>query len=164
MPAQSTDRLFRELNSQLTRLRLSVAQYILGSAPYLKDVDKEAMGAVREIAGAEEALAVEATDLIDQLDGVPQVGLSDPLFADINYSSFPYLIGVMIRWEQREVERCAAGLEAVADNAEAKGLVEKILALHEGQLAKLQDIRARRYPTPNPTDSSAGADEAEAAT
>lgn len=147
MPELTFQQLINELNRCLTTLRNSTATYLSNSNPYVADRDKDAVRAIGEITSVEHQLADRMTELIESMSGVPQVGLTDPALADLNYLSFPFILDVLIRAKEKEVALYERRLGTVEDSPKVKELLQDILEEHQAHLKKLQTIRGNRYPS-----------------
>lgn len=147
MPELTFQQLIDELNRCLTTLRNSTATYLSNSNPYVADRDKDAQRAIGEITSVEHQFADRMTALIESMDGVPQVGLTDPALAELNYLSFPFILDVLIRDKEKEVALYERRLESVGDFPKTNALLQEILEEHQTHLKKLQTIRSNRYPS-----------------
>lgn len=145
MPALTSDDVVNTLNHCLTKLVNSTAAYVTDSTPYTTDADKDALAAMQEIATAERGHAEGISRLIEEMDGIPQTGLPDPLLAEMNYLSFPYLLDVVMKDKLREIALYEKRVAASEGHPAAKALLSAILEEHRAHLAKLKDIRERRY-------------------
>ncbi|GEM_PF-5690022 len=146
MAEPSADHVIDTLNACLPKLAFSMSRYIAEEAyPYLEDGDKEAMGAVAEAAAAERNHERALSALIERLEGIPQSGAPNPLLANLNYGSFPWLLDELIRDKTAEIDACRKRLPTLEDAPEAHALLQGILADHEAHLKKFADVRARRY-------------------
>lgn len=141
------------LNRALAPLRYSTAQYITESNPYLSDADRDAMRSVQAVGQEDAELATRLIQLIERLEGIPQVGTPDPLFAELNYLSFPYLLDVLIREKGKQTEAIEERGAAVEGNELAQALLAEVLQTHETQLKKLKDLRERKYKRDEPAEA-----------
>ena len=145
MTAPTHDQISEILNQSLNRSQHSVAAYILGSYPYLTDKDKDAVGAVGEVAAADAKFTDRILHEIDRLGGVPQTSGPDPMIAELNYLSYPHLLDVVIRNTEKEIPICKERIKALDEAPKAKELLDQILAEQEAHLTKLRAIREKRY-------------------
>lgn len=150
MPHPTRDQIIHALNNCLTPFANSLAAYLLDTDPYLTDSDKDAMGALAEIAASDKKFEHRISEMILELDGIPQIGSVDPEVSEMNYLSFPYLLDVMIRYERREVERYGPLPGLVPNYPDVKRLFSDILKSHEDHLGKLEGIRKNRYKSDEP--------------
>lgn len=147
MAAATHDQIIDGLNYCLNKLGSSTAQYILSATPYTTDADKNAMGAIKEMAGTERELATECLALIENLEGIPSAGVANPLFAELNYLSFPYLLDILIRETEAEIPQFQKLLPGAESEPGMKPLLEKAIQARTQQLKKLKDIREKSYKT-----------------
>lgn len=145
MAVLSTDDIIGTVNQCLTRLQNSTAAYILDTNPYLSDNDQDAMKAIKAIANEEAAFCPLLERLIEKLEGIPQPGLPDPMLAELNYLSFPWLLDVMIKDKERDLVRQTKRVAQAEGFPEVKSIFEKIRDMHTEHIAKLKDIKARKY-------------------
>ena len=97
--------LIDTLNDLAGGLEHSAARYLVNSDPYVTDVDKDAVGAMKAIATAEGELAARLVHLIQNLDGIPSLGLVDAELLAYNYLSFPFLLDVLIGYKEKSIAR-----------------------------------------------------------
>jgi bacterioferritin (cytochrome b1) len=160
MALPTRDQIINGLNASLTTFANSLAAYLLETDPYLNDNDKDAMGAVAEIAAADQRFESAVTKLIGELDGIPQIGSVDPQLSEMNYLSFPYLLDVLIEYKKKEIARYRPIPAKVAHYPDVRALFSEILKTHEDHLAKLEGIRKNRYKSaePGPKETRAEAE------
>ncbi len=170
MALPTREQIINALNNCLTPIANSMAAYLLETDPYLTANDKDAMGAVSEIAASDKKYENAISELILDLDGIPQIGSVNPELSEMNYLSFPYLLDVMIEHEKKIVDRYRPLAALVPHYPEVKRLFQSILKDHEQFLEKLEGIRKARYKSDEPEapvespDENANAGEPDAAT
>jgi bacterioferritin (cytochrome b1) len=150
MALPTRQQIINALNNCLTPFANSMAAYLLETDPYLTPNDKDAMGAVSEIAAADKKYEHAISELILELDGIPQIGSVDPELSEMNYLSFPYLLDVMIEHEQKVIDRYRPLSALVPHYPDVKRLFQSILNDHEQLLEKLKGIRKSRYKSDEP--------------
>jgi bacterioferritin (cytochrome b1) len=155
MALPTRDQIINALNSSLTTFANSLAAYLLETDPYVTDNDKDAMGAVAELAAADNKFEQAVTNMIGELDGIPQIGSVDPQLSELNYLSFPYLLDVLIEYKKKEIARYRPIPAKVAHYPDVKALFSDILKTHEDHLAKLEGIRKNRYKSAEPAPKEA---------
>jgi hypothetical protein len=139
------EQIFNLMNDCLSKLEHSTAEYALQTNPYLSDKDQDSMKAIQAVAAEETALAAELYRLIESMDGIPLPGLPDPLFAEMNYLSFPHLLDIVIRDKEKTAKKHAPRVEKATGFPKVKAFFEKVAASHEDHLKKLKDLRERKY-------------------
>lgn len=159
MARPTRQQIINALNNCLTPLANSVAAYLLETEPYTTANDKDAMGAIQEIAASDKKFEHEISEMILELEGIPQIGSVDPEIAELNYLSFPYLLDVMIEREKKEVARYKPLPPLVPHYPDVRRLFQDILKAHEGHLEKLQGIRKNRYKSDEPEEPEEQASE-----
>lgn len=149
--------IINALNRSLTTFANSLPAYLLETDPYLTDNDKDAMAAVTEIAASDKKFERALTEMVLELEGIPQIGSVDPVLSELNYLSFPHLLDVLIAHKKKEVARYSPLPAKVQHYPDVKALFAAILKAHEDHLAKLEGIRKSRYKgaeAPAATDAS----------
>lgn len=152
MAQVSEEQIINDLNRCLTVLTGSVAEYLLESDPYITDNDKDAMGALAEIAAADKKFGREAGLLIEELEGIPQMGAFNPALAGYNYLSFPTLLDVMIEHKQQQIPMYRELIGRVPNYPDVRSFYQRVLAAHEQHLERLQSIRKSRYKSEEPEE------------
>lgn len=150
MARPTRQQIINALNNCLTPLANSMAAYLQETEPYTTPSDKDAIGAIQEIAATDKKYEHEISEMILELEGIPQIGSVDPELAELNYLSFPYLLDVMIEHEKKEVARYKPLPALVPHYPDVKRLLQDILNTHEAHLEKLQGIRKNRYKNDEP--------------
>lgn len=162
MASLSKDEIIELLNDCLSKLEHSTAEYLLQTNPYVTDKDQDTMKAIQAVAAEEQALANELYRLMESLDGIPQPGLPDPMLAELNYLSFPYLLDKLIRDKEKTAKRHAPRVEAAEGHPEVKAFFEKVAATYAEHITKLKDLRTRKYgstePAPKKEEPAANGD------
>jgi len=149
MPRPTRQQIINALNNCLTPLANSMAAYLQETEPYTTPNDKDAVAAIQEIAATDKKFEHQISEMILELEGIPQIGSVDPELAELNYLSFPYLLDVMIEHEKKEVARYKPLPSLVPHYPDVKHL-QDILNTHEAHLEKLQGIRKNRYKSDEP--------------
>ena len=139
------EELIEMLNGCLSKFHNSTAQYILDAEPYVSDRDRDALAGVGQVATEDRKRTIRLTRFIEELEGIPQVGVPDPMLGDLNYSSFPFLLDVLIRDIEKELPLYGKHIEDAEDFPSFKSLLEEILTEHQAHLKKLKGIREKRY-------------------
>jgi hypothetical protein len=142
--------IINALNHCLTTFANSLAAYLAETDPFLTDNDKDAMGAIAEIAASDKRFELALTGMIAELEGIPQIGSVDSELSEMNYLSFPHLLDVMIRHKKGEVARYAPLAGLVPNYPDVKRLFADILKAHQDHLTKLEGIRKARYKGDEP--------------
>lgn len=150
MARPTRQQIINALNNCLTPLANSMAAYLQETEPYTTPNDKDAVGAIQEIAASDKKFEHQLSEMILELEGIPQIGSVDPELAELNYLSFPYLLDVVIEHEKREVSRYKPLPALVPHYPDVKHLLQEILDAHEAHLEKLQGIRKNRYKSDEP--------------
>lgn len=158
MATPTRAQIINALNNSLTTFANSLAAYLLDTDPYLADNDKDAMAAVNEIAASDKRLELAVSEMIVDLDGIPQIGSVDPWLSEMNYLSFPYLLDVLIEFKRKEIVRYKPVPARLSMYPEVKKLFADILKTHEDHLARLEGLRKSKYKS----NESAGSKPAEA--
>lgn len=143
MAAAISEDILDILNHALNPVANSAADYVTQSSPYTTDADKATMGAIREAAATDLALANEISNFISDNDGIPRNGLPDSIFAEWNYLSFPVLLELLISKTERDHSTLKKVLEAVQSDARAKELVSKIITSRDAALKKYNELLAK---------------------
>jgi hypothetical protein len=154
MAALTQDQIVDELNGALTPFFQSLAQYLLETNPFTTDKDGEAIKAVREVAGADGKAKDEITNLIEDMEGIPQPGLADPLFAELNYLSFPYILDVLIQERRERLTDLRRRIVRCLGSGKPAELLKRLADEVEAQSKKLEDIREAKYPRPQPAKAA----------
>jgi bacterioferritin (cytochrome b1) len=160
MALPTRDQIINGLNASLTTFANSLAAYLLETDPYVTDNDKEAMGAIAELAAADKKYEDAVTKMVAELDGIPQIGSVDPQLSELNYLSFPYLLDVLIEYKRKEISRYRPIPAKVGHYPDVRALFSEILKTHEDHLAKLEGIRKNRYKSAEPAPKEKPAEEA----
>lgn len=150
MSSPTRPQIINALSHCLTTFANSLAAYLQETDPFLTDNDKDAMGAIAEIAASDKRFELALSQMIMDLDGIPQIGSVDPELSEMNYLSFPHLLDVMIRHKKAEVARYTPLPNLVPNYPDVKHLLADILKAHQDHLAKLEGIRKARYKSDEP--------------
>lgn len=146
----SAEQAIAELNGCFSKLSNSPAGYILSAFPYISDADKAAVGTLKEIFAAEQALALECENMIVKREGIPLSGLPNPDLAELNYLSFPYLLDALSKEMERELPFYKRRVERLAGDSEAGAFAEKLYAERQAQIAKIKGVRQGNYKSAEP--------------
>jgi len=162
MASPQREQMIANLNDCLTTLTHSLGAYILTSGAYVSDADKDALGAMQEIAANEKGFADRIFRLVIELGGITQVSVTDPDYAHLNFLSYPYLLDVVADHKREQIEIYKGLLESIGNYPEVRNLYRDVLAAHESHLATVEGIRENRYKTtePEPEPEPEAADEA----
>jgi hypothetical protein len=134
------------LNAAFSHKYHSMAQYILEAKPYVRSNDGAGMQEIESIAAEDRALADHLADVIERLDGIPQIGLFDPQVANLNYLSLDYLLGVLIRSLEDQLAQYEASLTQAQAVPLASQTLEELCAATRGRLERLRGIASAGSP------------------
>jgi bacterioferritin (cytochrome b1) len=119
----------RALNNAFVQRFHSLAQYILDSGIYVTEGDARFLEQLRGIAAYDLTEAGRIAEVIEQLDGIPQVTPYDHGVAELNYLSSSYLRTVLIDALSAQcaryqvdlglVKECAPAFQAFVDLCQA---------------------------------------------
>lgn len=101
------DAILEALNDCFTQRYHSAAGYMLEAGSYLGAGDGDLRRAIEEIAAWDQAKAEELADVIESLDGIPQVRPYSHKLAELNYLSLRYMGGVLVRLLEEQSHDCA---------------------------------------------------------
>jgi bacterioferritin (cytochrome b1) len=128
------------LNQAFAKKYNSLAQYILDAEPYVEPGGEAALAQIRGIAASDRAMADRLAEVIERLEGIPQVGTYDPLVADLNYLALDYLTGVLAGDLERQVIEYETGLSASRSEPGAQALFETLCGATREQIEKLHSL------------------------
>ncbi|WP_319588760.1 hypothetical protein [uncultured Desulfobulbus sp.] len=132
--------VYDALNVAFSHKYHSMAQYILEAGPYVRPEDGAGMREIELIAAEDKALADHLADVIERLEGIPQVGLFNPDVANLNYLSLEYLLGVLIRSLEDQLAQYEASLPQVQSVPLASQTLEALCAATRGRLERLRAL------------------------
>ncbi len=151
------EEIIQELNLCLTKLANSTATYILESNPFTSGEDKNAIAALQEMSVSDRSQMADCAALIERLEGVPRTGVADPMLAELNYLSYPYLVDVLIRDLEHEIAHYTASVKKVEAVPEVKTFLQSVLDARQAQIKKLREIRQKSYAAPQAVPQAASA-------
>lgn len=121
------------LNAAFARRYHSVAQYILGADPYVRDEDQNLLRRIQAIAAYDIEEAERLVDVIESLNGIPYVPPFDHEVAEWNYLALAYLgdaLADTLTKQLFEYEDALPHIEDVPKAYEALQRVCKTLRTH----------------------------------
>lgn len=163
MAEKTVEQLIVDLNRCLTVLSGSMAGYVADADAYTTDADKDAIGAIREVAAADRSFSHEITAIIEDLEGIPQIGGFDHRLALMNYLSYPYILDLIADHIGEEISRYTELVETCPNYPDARSFLKRVLSTYESSHQKMKDIRAKRYKSAEPEPEPAAKAEGDAA-
>ncbi len=154
------DRILTALNAAFSAKYYSLAQYVLDASPYVRPGEEKLLREIRLVATCDRRLADQLAQVIEQLEGVPQLTVIDSSVAYLNYLSLQYLSGVLLQGLQKQQILFDDGLALVRDVEQVSGEEGRVkaeanrvfLELHEttrGQILRLREILAEPLEAPS---------------
>ncbi|MDH3591882.1 MAG: ferritin-like domain-containing protein [Planctomycetota bacterium] len=128
------------LNRALHNAVNSVVQYLEISTPHVPPGHEEKFEEVKRIRNEEIDTANRLVDLINELDGVPKVGVFPYWNVDLNYLDLRFMARFSADHVENAVRELEADLESVQGDGAVYGLLKDVLAQRREHVAVLRDI------------------------
>jgi bacterioferritin (cytochrome b1) len=100
------ERVIEILNRVFARRYHSLARYVANAVGFVAEEDRPLLRRIEEIAAWDAEQAEDLSQAIEGLDGIPQVDVIDPDFAELNYLSIHHLSGVLRQSLEQETRTC----------------------------------------------------------
>lgn len=115
------------LNAVFTDRFHSLAAYILEAKPYVQESDAELVQRIRQIAEYDRAEATRLAEIIESMEGIPQVMAPYPHdIAEFNYLALPYLKNELARKLQLQADQYDRHMPKLQRFDDARQIVERI--------------------------------------
>jgi bacterioferritin (cytochrome b1) len=147
------DRILTTLNAAFSAKYYSLAQYALDASPYVRPGEENLLREIKLVAACDRRLADQLSQVIEDLEGVPQLSVIDSSLAHLNYLSLQYISGVLLQGLRKQQVLFDDGLAMVRDVEQVGGEEGRMkaeanrvfLELHEttrGQILRLNEMIA----------------------
>lgn len=130
------------LNEAFSRRYNSVAQYLLDARPHVTQGEESLLHCIEEIAAADRAQADHLAEIIEALDGIPQVVPYPHEVAELNYLSLAYLREALMGSIRDEIAAYTPRLAAVQSYPPACDALSTLVQTLQQQLTKLSDLQS----------------------
>ena len=107
----------------------SLARYVIEAAGFIDESDRPVLQRIEEIAAWDAVEAENLSRTIESLDGIPQVDVIDPEYAELNYLSIRHLLGVLRKSLETELKACSQYLSETRACLPAHRAVRRV---HDG--------------------------------
>ena len=134
------EQVLAELNVAFRDKYHSLANYVVEARPYVHAGEEPILRLIERIAASDREAADQLAEVIEQLEGIPQVGIQDHYAAELNYLALAYLRGVLAKSMEDQGARYAEALKSMDEYPAAGEALKEILAAgltHLEQLKKL---------------------------
>ncbi len=135
---QNRDRIIEHLNTAFAQKYHSMAQYVLGANPYVKPGDDVILREIRAIAQFDREEAERLAEAIENLNGIPQIGMYSPGVADLNYLELRHLLGVLVEIMETQLAQYESFLAEAQDLPPARQAFEYLAQATRQQVQKLK--------------------------
>ena len=115
----------------------SLAEYILEAGPYIRDEDAALCRAIQRMAEYDRTVAERLADVIEELDGIPQVPAYKHAFTEMNYLSLHFLKNVLREELCKHLAAYERQLPFLDNCAAARNVLYSMCQALRGQIAEL---------------------------
>lgn len=154
------DKILQALNAAFSAKYYSLAQYALDASPYVRPGEDKLLYEIKLVAACDRRLADQLALAIEELEGVPQLTVTDASLAALNYLSLQYISGMLLKGLEKQQALFDEGLALVRNIEQVGGEEARMraeanrvfLELHEttrGQILRLREILAEPSPIPS---------------
>ena len=135
------------LQDIVRRQSRSLLQYVSEAFPWTTPEEQGALEVIRGLIVEEQALAASVAKFLQRAQvGVPYTGSYPKAFTTINYVSLDYLLPLLIKQERASLEVLEREAEQIG-NAEARALVDQIVAVQRRHVTTLEGLAPKAKPT-----------------
>lgn len=128
------------LNRALHGCVNSVVQYIEAATPYVPDGYEEQHDQVLRMKDEEVATATALTGLINDLDGVPKVGVFPYWNVDLNYLDLRFLCRFAAQHHEKTIAELEEEVDEVRDDPRVHAVLSAALEQQRAHVAALREI------------------------
>ena len=115
----------------------SMAAYILESGTYIREEDEPLRRKIERIAECDRAAAERIADVIEDLEGIPQVPAYKHGFPEMNYLSLDFLKNVLREELSKQLGRYERQLPLLENCAAARNVLYSMCEALRGQISGL---------------------------
>lgn len=134
------EQLLEALNAAFADKFQSMARYILDADPYARPEDAGLLREIGAMADEDQRQADRLAQLIERMEGIPQVGVYDPNVANLNFLALDYLAGVLAGIYEKQLARYEQSRAACAEEPRARAIFEELC---DSTRARLERLRAK---------------------
>lgn len=128
------------LNQAFSQKYLSLAHYILEAQPYVREGEEPLLSALAVTAAEDKRLADRLAEIIQELEGIPQIATYSPDVANLNYLALGYLAGLLIQTLEEQLVHYQQSLELARETKPAWEAFEELCRVTGGQLERLRAL------------------------
>jgi bacterioferritin (cytochrome b1) len=119
----SREKILETLNSAFADRFHSMAAYILQSSSFVEKGRESEQKIIERIAASDAEIALRLADVIEELDGIPQVPAYNHRLAELNYLSLDFVKNELRSELSRQLERCENALPFLEGCAAARNAI-----------------------------------------
>ncbi len=128
------------LNTVLITLHRSLPAYLSFADPWVAYGNEEPRRVLTRMIADKQQFVARLTALLEERRHTIDVGEFPMEFTSLHDVSLEYMLGQLIEHQRRDVQTIEAGLGRLAGDAEARALVEEILASSRRHLHSLEGL------------------------
>ncbi len=140
--AKITDSLNRLLAVQCR----SLPMYLVDASPWTPPAEEKAAAALSNIVADQQTMAGRIAAAVTDRGGALDTGEFPMELTDLHFLRFDYLLGELIRYQQRDIATIEEIVEDLRDDPPARDLAEETLGSERAHLESLEELAG----TPNP--------------
>lgn len=126
------------LNDVLVRLHRSLLQYVGECGPWASAAAEQE--AVSNLVQIRHLHVGELVELMTAREAIIDFGVFPTEFTDLHFVGLDYLLGVIVAEQKKIISELESAVGSVSSDAEATGLLNRILVDERANLAKLQSL------------------------
>ncbi len=128
------------LNDVLVRLHRSLLQYVGECGPWADGSAAAEQEAVSNLVQIRHLHVGELVELMTAREAIIDFGVFPTEFTDLHFVGLDYLLGVIVAEQKKIISELESAVGSVSGDAEATGLLSRILVDERANLAKLQSL------------------------
>jgi hypothetical protein len=142
------DAATRDLLQEIVRRESrSLLSYVGDAFPWTTGKGGQALKRLQDLVAAErEATAELGRYLTRRLQPLGYIGAYPTGFTTLNFMGLRHVLTRLVEWEKKSIRELEYDLSALRGDAEARALVEKMLALKRTNLETLEVLAAEQSP------------------
>lgn len=128
------------LNDLIAILARSLPVYLSDAAPWMTQRDAHAKDVVDLIAADQLMTVDQLAELVFDKGGIVHQGIFPMDFTGLHDLSLDYLLVQMVKRQREDVQRIAAVVEQLTEDARVKAVAEESLGAAKGHLESLEEL------------------------